>query len=103
MIEQHREFHAYPRFRVLEFRSGGLASVLPLQAFLAEWLTVHEFGLDKAFADFLRERDRALAETDPPIDLRTGSPLDLAGACPVGPASPGRFPPSCGGHTPRTA
>jgi hemerythrin len=64
MIEQHREFTSYSRLRVLEFRSGGLASVLPLQAFLAEWLTVHEFGLDKILADFLRERNRALVETD---------------------------------------
>jgi hemerythrin len=60
MIEQHREFTSYSRIRVLEFRAGGLESVRPLQSFLAEWLTVHEFGLDKLFADFLRERDRAL-------------------------------------------
>jgi hemerythrin-like metal-binding protein len=64
MIEQHREFTSYSRIRVLEFRSGGLDSVLPLQTFLAEWLTVHEFGLDKAFADFLRERNQAIMETD---------------------------------------
>jgi hemerythrin-like metal-binding protein len=64
MIEQHREFTSYSRLRVLEFRSGGLASVLPLQSFLAEWLTVHEFGLDRLFADYLRERNRALIETD---------------------------------------
>jgi hemerythrin len=64
MIEQHREFTSYSRLRVLEFRSGELGSVLPLQAFLAEWLIVHEFGLDKLFADFLRERNRALVETD---------------------------------------
>ena len=64
MIEQHREFTAYSRLRVLEFRSGELTSVLPLQAFLAEWLTVHEFGLDKAFAHFLREREQALLEAE---------------------------------------
>ena len=64
MIEQHRDFTSYSRLRVLEFRSGELTSVLPLQAFLAEWLTVHEFGLDKIFADYLRERNGALIESD---------------------------------------
>jgi len=54
MIEQHREFTSYSRLRVLEFRKGELLSVLPLQAFLAEWLTAHEFGLDKQLADFIR-------------------------------------------------
>lgn len=57
MIEQHRDFTAYARLRVLEFRSGGLISVRPLRAFLSEWLTVHEFGLDRALADFIRHRD----------------------------------------------
>jgi ATP-dependent Clp protease ATP-binding subunit ClpA len=59
MILQHREFTAYARLRVLEFRKGELISVLPLQAFLAEWLTIHEFGLDKLLADFIRERAAA--------------------------------------------
>lgn len=54
MIEQHREFTSYSRLRVLEFRKGELLSVLPLQAFLAEWLTAHEFGLDKQLADYIR-------------------------------------------------
>ena len=55
MIEQHREFTSYARLRVLEFRKGSLVSVLPLQAFLAEWLTRHEFGLDRLLADFIRK------------------------------------------------
>jgi len=42
---------------VLEFRRGGVFSVMPLQAFLASWLTVHEFGLDRLLADFIRERE----------------------------------------------
>lgn len=56
MIAQHREFTGYSRLRVLEFRSGELISVRPLRAFLAEWLTVHEFGLDRMLADFIRGR-----------------------------------------------
>jgi hemerythrin-like metal-binding protein len=62
MVEQHREFTSYARLRVLEFRSGDLGSVLPLHAFLTDWLVVHEFGLDRLFADFLRERGRVPAE-----------------------------------------
>lgn len=56
MILQHREFTAYARLRVLESRNGDIVSVLPLQVFLAGWLTIHEFGLDKLLADFIRER-----------------------------------------------
>jgi len=59
MIEQHREFTSYSRLHVLEFRKGELHSVLPLQAFLAEWLMDHEFGMDKQLADFIRARDLA--------------------------------------------
>lgn len=57
MIEQHREFTSYARLRFIEFRAGKLASVMPLQSFLAEWLTGHEFGLDRLLADFIRQRD----------------------------------------------
>jgi hemerythrin len=64
MIEQHAEFTSYARLRVLEFRRGELASVLPLQAFLADWLTLHEIGLDKLLADFIRSRDVAPNEPD---------------------------------------
>jgi hemerythrin len=63
MVEQHREFTSYARLRVIEFSRGELTSVMPLQTFLADWLTVHEFGLDKAFAEYLRQRD---AETPVP-------------------------------------
>ena len=55
MISQHREFTSYARLRVLEFHHNELVSFLPLQAFLAGWLTVHEFGLDKLLAHFIRE------------------------------------------------
>ena len=61
MIEQHREFTSYARLRVLEYRAGMLASVLPLQAFLAEWLTVHEFGMDRLFAEFMRTGGSAVS------------------------------------------
>jgi hemerythrin len=56
MIEQHQDFKAYARLRVLEFRSGDLLSVKPLRTFLTDWLTIHEFGLDRALADFIRDR-----------------------------------------------
>jgi len=56
MIAQHAEFTSYARLRVLEFREGAPVSVLPLQAFLAEWLTRHEFGLDRLLADFIRRQ-----------------------------------------------
>jgi hemerythrin len=56
MVAQHREFTSYARMRVLEFRKGELISVRPLRAFLCEWLTLHEFGLDRVLADFIRER-----------------------------------------------
>jgi hemerythrin len=58
MIEQHREFTAYVRERVLEFHNGELDSVLPLCAFLSERLTAHEFGRDKLLADFIRDKAR---------------------------------------------
>jgi len=57
MIAQHREFTSYARLRVLEFRTGGMASVIPFQVFLVGWLTTHEFGLDKLLADFIRSRE----------------------------------------------
>lgn len=54
MIFQHREFTAYARLRVLEFRSGGMHSILPLRDFLVEWLVDHEFGLDRQLVDWIR-------------------------------------------------
>lgn len=62
MILQHREFTSYARLRVVEFRQDALTSVLPLQAFLSGWLTIHEFGLDKLLADYIREREEARVE-----------------------------------------
>lgn len=62
MITQHREFTSYARLRVLEFRHNELVSFLPLQAFLAGWLTVHEFGLDKLLAHFIQEQAAAHPE-----------------------------------------
>lgn len=59
MIEQHREFKAYARLRVLEFRKGRLISVLPLQSFLEEWLKVHEFGLDRQLVSWIRRQSEA--------------------------------------------
>lgn len=59
MIARHEDFVAHARQRVLEFRKGELVDVLPLQAFLVDWLRVHEFGLDKRLADFIRDRAAA--------------------------------------------
>ena len=56
MVAQHREFTAYARLRVLEFRAGEMDSILPLQSFLSSWLITHEVGLDKMLAEFIRQR-----------------------------------------------
>jgi hemerythrin len=56
MIAQHQEFVGYARLRFIEFREGALVSVLPLQAFLVGWLTLHEFGLDRLLADFIAKQ-----------------------------------------------
>jgi hemerythrin-like metal-binding protein len=66
MIQQHHEFTHYARLRVVEFRSGGPQSVLPLRAFLTEWLTVHEFGLDRKLAVFIRVTHRTSKAAEPP-------------------------------------
>lgn len=55
MIAEHREFTAYARLRVLEFRNGETACVRPLHDFLREWLIGHEFGLDRQLAAWIRE------------------------------------------------
>jgi hemerythrin len=39
---------------VVEFRAAIGQSVIPLRVFLTEWLTQHEFGLDRKLADFIR-------------------------------------------------
>ncbi|MBE0477050.1 MAG: hypothetical protein IBX62_08145 [Coriobacteriia bacterium] len=58
MVERHREFKAYTRLRVLEFRAGEMLGVGPLQSFLRDWLTEHEFGLDRQLVDWMRQRNR---------------------------------------------
>jgi len=62
MIDQHQEFKSYGRLRVIEFRSGELTSVRPLRAFLDEWLKVHEFGLDRLLANWIREQGKTSGE-----------------------------------------
>lgn len=57
MVEQHREFKDYARLRILEFRTGEMQSVLPLHAFLDEWLKVHEFGMDILLAQWIRTQN----------------------------------------------
>lgn len=55
MIDGHRDFTAYARLRVLEFRMGDMACVEPLHDFVREWLIEHEFGLDRQLAAWIRE------------------------------------------------
>ena len=57
MVKSHDEFKSYARLRVLEFRVGNTASLLPLAAYLNDWLTVHEFGADRLLADWIRNHD----------------------------------------------
>lgn len=62
MVRGHREFTDYARLRVLEFRMGNTASVLPLHGFLYDWLTAHEFALDCKLANWIRDRESASGE-----------------------------------------
>jgi hemerythrin len=57
MVQQHMAFTSYARHRVLEFRKGKMVSVLPLQAYLEEFLKWHEFGLDRMLADWIRDQN----------------------------------------------
>lgn len=61
MREQHQQFKAYARLRVLEFRHGEMLRVLPLQSFLDNWVKVHEFGLDRKLTNWIRRRQRKAA------------------------------------------
>jgi len=56
MIHQHREFTDYARLRIVEFRLGEMQCVGQLHAFLDEWLKVHEFGMDRLLADWIKNR-----------------------------------------------
>jgi hemerythrin len=73
MVEQHKEFKSYARLRVLEFRKGAMLSVLPLQAFLEEFLKIHEFGMDRALADWTRRRNGALAGEAAKLERGSGT------------------------------
>ena len=60
MLEQHDEFKAYARLRVLEFRKGSdHETVASLHDFLRHWLIEHEFGLDRKLVDWIRLEDPA--------------------------------------------
>jgi hemerythrin len=61
MVQQHMAFTSYARHRVFEFRKGKMVSVLPLHAYLEEFLKWHEFGLDRTLADWIREQNVASA------------------------------------------
>lgn len=67
MAKHHSEFKSYARLRVLEFRFGEITSTEPFVPFLHEWLTDHEFGLDRRLAAFIRAtRQTATAHADMP-------------------------------------
>ena len=56
MLEQHSDFKAYARIRVLEFRAGGRSTLALLPGFLRMWLVEHEFGLDRELVNWIRSR-----------------------------------------------
>lgn len=56
MVAGHRRFQDYARLRVVEFRMGNSATLLSLHAFLYDWLTEHEFGLDRALVEWIHTR-----------------------------------------------
>ena len=64
MLEQHREFKAYARLRVLEFRAGDRSGLALLPGFLRMWLAEHEFGLDCELVSWLR------SHTDDEVTVR---------------------------------
>ena len=56
MLEQHNDFKAYARIRVLEFRAGDRSALTLLPGFLRMWLVEHEFGLDRELVSWIRSR-----------------------------------------------
>ena len=56
MLEQHHDFKAYARIRVLEFRVGERSGLALLPGFLRMWLVEHEFGLDRELVSWIRSR-----------------------------------------------
>jgi len=56
MLEQHNDFKAYARIRVLEFRAGDRSALVLLPGFLRMWLVAHEFGLDRELVSWIRSR-----------------------------------------------
>ncbi|MDZ4180536.1 MAG: hypothetical protein U1E29_15130 [Coriobacteriia bacterium] len=54
MLQQHRDFKAYARIRVLEFRVDDRSGLGLLPGFLRMWLVEHEFGLDRELVSWIR-------------------------------------------------
>jgi hemerythrin len=54
MVEQHHEFKSYVRLRILEFRLGRKLDIKSFKLFVENFLKVHEFGLDRRLADWIR-------------------------------------------------
>ena len=59
MVVGHRRFQDHARLRVLEFRMGNTATLLSLHAFLYDWLTEHEFGLDSILVEWIHAQDES--------------------------------------------
>jgi len=55
MVRNHAEFTDYAYLRVMEFRMGNDASVLSLHGFLYDWLTDHEFAMDRLLAQWIHD------------------------------------------------
>ena len=59
MVDQHKDFKAYARLRILEFRQDKSFNIIPFQSFVMNHLKVHEFGLDRQLADWIRQQNGA--------------------------------------------
>ena len=57
MADQHKDFKAYARLRILEFRQDKSFNIIPFQSFVMNRLKVHEFELDRQLADWIRQQN----------------------------------------------
>ena len=57
MVDQHKEFKAYLRLRILEFRQTETFDVISFQTFVRNFIEVHEAQLDRQLADWIRQHD----------------------------------------------
>ena len=57
MVNQHKEFKAYVRLRMLEFREGEMSNVIPFQSFVTNFLKDHELGLDRELVEWIHREN----------------------------------------------